>query len=141
MRQVTERDFRLPEFADAKVEDYEFRADGKLVRKDRWEQGMLKVASALGFSVRDFEIGAVISVACDIRHTLSVVCERLGIEMPEVDMHNVDSTNTFNGIIVALDAKVPAKDTPDVYVATGTLEADESGKGWSPEERKSRKPK
>lgn len=36
-RQVTERDFRMPEFRDAKVEDYEFRADGKLVRKDRWE--------------------------------------------------------------------------------------------------------
>lgn len=41
-RQVAELDFRLPEFRDAKVEDYEFREDGKLVRKDRWESAVHK---------------------------------------------------------------------------------------------------
>ena len=34
-RTVTEEDFRMPEFRGAKVEDYKFRKDGKIVRKDR----------------------------------------------------------------------------------------------------------
>ena len=37
-REVTEADFRMPEFKDAEPKDYEFRADGKIVRKDRWEK-------------------------------------------------------------------------------------------------------
>ena len=60
MRQVTERDFRLPEFADAKVEDYEFRSDGKLVRKDRWEKAIFKLVHCTEFSVRTFEIPAMV---------------------------------------------------------------------------------
>jgi hypothetical protein len=59
-RQVTEQDFRMPEFRDAKVEDYEFRADGKLVRKDRWQQGIYRIVSAVGMSVREFEIDDVV---------------------------------------------------------------------------------
>jgi len=56
-REVTEADFRLPEFRDAKVEDYEFRKDGKLVRKDRWERGMHRIADALDMNSREgFEI-------------------------------------------------------------------------------------
>ena len=42
-RQVTEKDFRAAEFRDADPADYEFRDDGKLVRKDRWEQGMFEI--------------------------------------------------------------------------------------------------
>lgn len=48
-RIVTERDFRIPEFIDAVAEDYEFRDDGKLVRKDRWEQGIREIAFLVGF--------------------------------------------------------------------------------------------
>ena len=60
-REVTERDFRAEQFKDAKVEDYEFRADGALVRKDRWERGMFAVARAAGFNTREgFEIGDVV---------------------------------------------------------------------------------
>jgi hypothetical protein len=43
-RQVTEKDLRRPEFSEGGPEDYEFRKDGKLVRKDRWEQGLRSVA-------------------------------------------------------------------------------------------------
>ena len=43
-RKVTERDFRKPEFLIAEPEDYEFRADGAIVRKDRWEKGIRKIA-------------------------------------------------------------------------------------------------
>jgi hypothetical protein len=60
-RTVIEADFRLPEFRDAKTEDYEFRADGKIVRKDRFVTGMNKIASVLDLNGRHgFEIEDVI---------------------------------------------------------------------------------
>jgi hypothetical protein len=58
---VTERDLRMPEFRDAKLEDLEFRADGKIVRKDRWERGIVRIAHMVGFNSRDgFEIDEVV---------------------------------------------------------------------------------
>ena len=59
-REVTEKDFRMPEYRDAKVEDYEFRADGQLVRKDRWEQGIQSIRFLVGINGREFEIPDVI---------------------------------------------------------------------------------
>lgn len=60
-RAVTEIDFRMPEFRDAKTEDYEFRDDGQIVRKDRWERGVRSVASAIGFTGRrEWEIEDVV---------------------------------------------------------------------------------
>lgn len=58
-RAVTERDFRMPEFVHAKVEDYEFRDDGKVVRKDRWEMGIRRIASILRLG-REWEISDVV---------------------------------------------------------------------------------
>jgi len=58
MREVTERDFRKEEFRDAKPEDYEFRADGAIVRKDRWEIGIYRIASIL--RIDNFEIDEVV---------------------------------------------------------------------------------
>ncbi|MEA8592979.1 hypothetical protein PZT57_30500 [Pseudomonas aeruginosa] len=58
---MTELDFRKPEYRDAKVEDYEFRADGALVRKDRWEVGIRTICGLVGMSDRDFEIPDVVS--------------------------------------------------------------------------------
>lgn len=46
-RQVTERDFRMPEFRNADPNDYEFRDDGVLVRKDRWEMGVVRIAGRI----------------------------------------------------------------------------------------------
>ena len=70
-RHVSEQDFRLPEFRDAKLEDYELRDDGVVVRKDRWEQGLRSIAIMLAdsdidgidfdFSGRSFEITDVVS--------------------------------------------------------------------------------
>ena len=60
MREVTERDFRMPEFRDAKTEDYEFRADGKIVRKDRWETAVQRIREIVGIHAREFEISEVI---------------------------------------------------------------------------------
>lgn len=61
MRTVNERDFRMPEFIDANPEDYEFRADGKIVRKDRWEQAVQKIRNRLGDNRREFEIQDIIN--------------------------------------------------------------------------------
>ncbi|OIH08616.1 hypothetical protein A7M79_07320 [Acinetobacter baumannii] len=44
---VTERDIRLPEFKDAKLEDLEFDGSGKVVRKDRFETSMRKISGML----------------------------------------------------------------------------------------------
>lgn len=60
MKTVTERDFRSPEFRDAKPEDYEFRGDGKIVRKDRWEKSIFEIASIVGVDLAECEIQDVV---------------------------------------------------------------------------------
>jgi hypothetical protein len=40
MRKVTEQDFRKDEFKNSNPEHYEFRHDGRIVRKDRFEDGI-----------------------------------------------------------------------------------------------------
>lgn len=60
-RQVTERDIRLPEFKDAKLEDLEFRPDGKVVRKDRWENAVHSIRYILGDDRREFEIPEIVN--------------------------------------------------------------------------------
>lgn len=60
-REVTERDIRMPEFRDAKLEDLEFRKDGKIVRKDRWETGIHSIRDALGDRRREFEIADIVN--------------------------------------------------------------------------------
>lgn len=63
-RPATEDDFRAAEFRGAKVEDYEVRPDGKVVRKDRFEKAVYSVAYELGFSPRDgFEVPEVVELA------------------------------------------------------------------------------
>lgn len=62
-REVTEFDLRAPEFQrhDVKPEDYEFRDDGKVVRKDRWEMTVRNIVSIIGWSRRDFELPDVVA--------------------------------------------------------------------------------
>lgn len=62
-RIVTEADFRMPKYAKAKVEDYEFRDDGALVRKDRWEEGIRRIWCIVNDGStpsREFEIDDVV---------------------------------------------------------------------------------
>lgn len=58
---LTERDFRMPEYQrpDFKIEDYERRDDGKIVRKDRWEKGIRSIATTMGF-YKDLEVDDVV---------------------------------------------------------------------------------
>jgi hypothetical protein len=57
---VTEQDFRMPEFKNSNPEDYEFRDDGNIVRKDRWETGIQRIRIALGMNTREFEIDDIV---------------------------------------------------------------------------------
>lgn len=61
-REVTEFDLRAPEFQqpDTKPEDYEFRDDGKVVRKDRWEIGLRNIASIIGWTRKEYEVPDVV---------------------------------------------------------------------------------
>jgi hypothetical protein len=47
MRKVTIEDFIMPEFRGKNPDDYEFREDGKIVRKDRWERGIHRIHTLL----------------------------------------------------------------------------------------------
>jgi hypothetical protein len=62
-KRVTEFDLRMPEFKDYNLDldDLEFRADGKVVRKDRWETGFRRVTYLLGYNGRnEWEIDDII---------------------------------------------------------------------------------
>lgn len=69
-REVTERDFRRPEFRDADPKDYEFRADGKIVRKDRWEEGIHAIRDVLGDERREFEVIDVVKAIQALVNTI-----------------------------------------------------------------------
>lgn len=59
-RAVTERDFWQPRFVGQKPDDYEFRDDGEIVRKDRWEMAIRRIGSRLGcLESREFEISDI----------------------------------------------------------------------------------
>lgn len=60
-REVTERDLRAKEYRDSNPEDYEFRDDGKIVRKDRFERGMRDIASIIFGPRHGYEIDDVVA--------------------------------------------------------------------------------
>lgn len=59
-REVTEIDFRMPEFRDAKPEDYEFNHENKPVRKDRWKRAIEHIRCTVGVDGRTYEISEVV---------------------------------------------------------------------------------
>ena len=88
-RVVTERDFRRPEFYDADPKDYEFRADGAIVRKDRWEMGIRNIWNIVngGLTPRsDFEIK-------DVVESVRSVCNR--IQLQENDVRQIQDLQDF----------------------------------------------
>lgn len=61
-RAVTERDLRIPEFRDVEDPDsLEFRKDGKIVRKDRWEKTIYWIVGIVGWSRREFELSDLVN--------------------------------------------------------------------------------
>lgn len=90
-RKVTERDFRRPEFRDADPKDYEFRADGAVVRKDRWETAVHSIRFELSMSSREFEIPEVIQAVRDL-----VMKGRPFREVPDGWQHRIVDPATGN---------------------------------------------
>lgn len=72
-REVTERDLRMPEFRDAKPEELEFRGDGKLVRKDRWETGFRSIAYM--FNLPDWEVPDVVTHVRMLAAQQAAICQ------------------------------------------------------------------
>ncbi len=80
-RAVTEADIRLPEFRYAELKDLEVRDDGKIVRKDRWEVGICRIAGAVGLNVRSFEVDVVVSTARRLVYAMDGVYEAAADEI------------------------------------------------------------
>lgn len=59
---LTEKDLRHPDFQEGTPDDYERRADGKIVRKDRWQKAITHLAIEL-LGKREFEVEEVVA-AC-----------------------------------------------------------------------------
>jgi len=59
-RKVTENDFRMTEYKGKDPNDYEFRGDGKPVRKDRWENAIHSIRYELGDTRREFEVEDIV---------------------------------------------------------------------------------
>jgi len=59
-REVMERDLRAPAYREGKPDEYEFRSDGAIVRKDRFQTGMRDVAAIIFGCGHDYEIAEVI---------------------------------------------------------------------------------
>ena len=78
MKQVTEQDLRMPEFRDARPEDLEWRADGKIVRKDRWEQGIRSIAGIFG-TTQEFEIAEIVERVRYVYYLAQVPDPRLAL--------------------------------------------------------------
>lgn len=60
-REVMEKDLRDPAFREGDISEYEFRADGKIVRKDRFERGMRDIASIIFGPRHGYEVDEVVA--------------------------------------------------------------------------------
>lgn len=76
-RPVTEADLRAPECREGTPADYEWRDDGKIVRRDRWERGIREIADALKMS-QSFEIADVVAHVVAMRDRTSQLLDLLG---------------------------------------------------------------
>jgi hypothetical protein len=138
-RQVTERDFRMPEFRDADPQDYEFRADGKLVRKDRWETAIRSICGLVGQSVREFEIPDVVEsvreLAADSQGWNQISIDGHPDDNCVVDVRLIDGSRLrkvrfaaevsgytweHNGQTVTLDYVVAWRERDDKLITSGT---------------------
>lgn len=117
-REVTEFDLRAEEFKHPQVkpEDFEFRGDGKIVRKDRWEVGIRTIAGLFGCS-REFEIDDLVE---KVERLTNLDLEELHEKLAETQRVLMDQGLTEAGIKHAtdnLDESIQA-----VWVARGIVD-------------------
>jgi len=84
-QEVTLQDFMYPEFRGKDPKDYEFRrGDRKIVRKDRWETGMMSIAFEItGNGRSSFEINNLVKT---VEWLLDQIPDR---EIPEDDGEDI----------------------------------------------------
>lgn len=105
---VTERDFRIEEYRDALPEDYEYREDGRLVRKDRWMQGIFSIQLAVFGQNRKFEIPDLIEKVKELvekeKYWWSVEVQpntpfRLAQALPPIEEGLTDPYTTYRNLL------------------------------------------
>jgi len=99
MREVTEEDFRKDEFKGVKVKDYEFREDGAIVKKSRWEDGIRSIRSALSLSEStraEFEISEVVE---DVR-SLKIFNDLVKDRVDKCCGDDTDCASLFQGNVM-----------------------------------------
>lgn len=137
-RPVSERDFRMPEFRDADPNDYEFREDGKIVRKDRWEQGIRSIVSIVRSPRSDFEIDEVIEeirLKFRVRHPQEIIDQTnqvaqkianwMGFELEHGEFHRATADRAQGIWKLACQIQEFMTET-DVENALAEIEAEES---------------
>lgn len=67
-RAVTELDLRDPKYGTGDPDEFEFRADGTIARKDRWEKGMQSIAVSVGAMEKGWEIKDVVDKVEELSH-------------------------------------------------------------------------
>ena len=111
MHKVTERDLRDPRFKEGEPEDYEFREDGSIARKDRWEIGIRKIAGMIGYSRKTWEIEDIIEEVQNILNSKSEeVLDIMGEEVEIVEDIPEEVTIIKNSGKVSFDenTKIPS---------------------------------
>lgn len=93
-RPAEEEDFRMPEFRTAKVEDYEVRPNGKVVRKDRFSTAVHSLAFELGLTSGDgYEVSEVVAMA----KQKIALANKLSSQTPEqYVLFRADTSQYFN---------------------------------------------
>lgn len=79
-KSVTERDLRDPKYGDGDPDEFEFRDDGSIARKDRWEMGIRSIASAVNVMAKGWEVKDVV----DKVQELAWYTNLLGMEIPDI---------------------------------------------------------
>lgn len=72
-KEVTERGLRDPRFREGDPSDYEFREDGSIARKDRWEEGFRNIASIMGMSREPWEVDDIVKMVRELRDRMGKI--------------------------------------------------------------------
>lgn len=101
-REVTEKDLRAPEFQEGGPEDYEFREDGKLVRKDRFKRGIQDIACILFGARRAYEVDEVVK---EVHRLHGLQVEQAIEEVKDVFENIPEALRALNCLTQALKSK------------------------------------
>lgn len=116
-RAVTERDFRMPEFKDAKPEDYEIRDDGAVVRKDRWETGLRSIAHIVGLPMHgDVEIADVVEAVDRLQRAHETAQAERALFQPPQHHTRLEWLTFHSAAIEAMTSYRSGGDVPFWYV-------------------------